>query len=80
LKLIKERENCSAGVIEQNIDPFFLQTFNNDLRSGFFHDESMSNVKAQSSIEIQMTGTCPASPALPACGRQVGGVKEHNIK
>jgi phosphoglycerate dehydrogenase-like enzyme len=27
-----------------------------------------------------VTGTCPTSPALPACGRQVGGVKGHNIK
>lgn len=21
-----------------------------------------------------MTGACPANPALPACGRQVGGI------
>jgi hypothetical protein len=27
-----------------------------------------------------LAGTCPASPALPACSRQVGGVKGHNIK
>jgi len=26
-----------------------------------------------------LTGKCPASPALPA-GRQVSGVKRHNIK
>ena len=27
----------------------------------------------------EVTGKCPTSPALPACGRQVGGVKGHNM-
>ena len=27
---------------------------------------------------FSLTGKCPASPTLPACGRQAGGVKGHN--
>jgi hypothetical protein len=54
-KLIKKGKNGTPRIIEEGIDSFLLQAFNNDLRTGFLHDESMSNVKAQSSNEIQMT-------------------------
>ncbi len=54
LKFIKKREYRPTRIIKDNIHPFLFQTFDNDLRTGLFHDGSMSNVKAQISNEIQM--------------------------
>jgi hypothetical protein len=42
LKFIKERKNCSARIIEQDVYPFLLQTFNDDLRTSFFHTNPKS--------------------------------------
>jgi hypothetical protein len=50
LEFIEKREDSATGVVENGLYPFLLQRFNDDLRTGLFHDESqwqMSKPKVQ---------------------------------
>jgi hypothetical protein len=44
LKFIKEGEYCPSWIIKKGIHTLLLQTFNNDLSTGLFHNESIWNI------------------------------------